>query len=221
MGKRELAGRVVTVVVVRAAKGVLRAVTAVAVVKGCWAAAAVRCLVGRGAAAKVAVAMGCSLRILGSRGSLLSPSRPSRTLLAVCRPKQGNHECTAVGRVGRVGTEAAVAAAARVEAAGAPCPVGTVAARVAVAGKVALEVAREPVAAVAAVTTVVGARAGAAKGAEMAAARAVKQEAARWVEATAVAMTGVARAATVVEVAGAPCLGRREAAVVVQKVTRR
>ena len=51
--------------------------------------------------------------------------------------------------------------------------------------------------------------------------RAVKQEAARWVEATAVAMTGVARAATVVEVAGAPCLGRREAAVVVQKVTRR
>ena len=91
----------------------------------------------------------------------------------------------------------------------------------AVAGRAALEAARETVATVTAVATVAGARAGAAKWAETAAARAVKLEAARWVEATAVTMAVVARAATMVEVPGAQCLGRREAAVALQKVARR
>ena len=79
----------------------------------------------------------------------------------------------------------------------------------AVAGRAALEVARETVATVTAVATVAGARA-------------VKLEAVRWVEATALTMAVVARAATMVEVAGAPCMGRQEAAVAAaQKVARR
>jgi hypothetical protein len=98
-----VAVRAVAVRAVTAARAVVRVAAATAAATAVRVAAAAPCLVGRGAAAKVAVVMGCSHRNSGSSGSLRRPSRLSRKHLRRGERGAAIRACLVRVRV-RVGT---------------------------------------------------------------------------------------------------------------------